>query len=177
MRAQNGGGGLDEGFRQTDSVREVLGRGGAVHGGGEARGAVTGGRWDGGGGRWRGGGGAAVAAAAIVVMRSERSAAAVEEEAERRGGGRHEGPGIGAAANLLYLTTPFARPSRDVRTQDCIYEAMNTNKVFRLISRHKHYIGCLEFWMTGKCDLQTYSQSVMLKLFIIAQYEQPYVHS
>lgn len=33
-----GGGGTDEVFRQTDGVREVPGRGGTVHGGGEASG-------------------------------------------------------------------------------------------------------------------------------------------
>jgi hypothetical protein len=53
-------GGLDEEFRQTDGVGEVLDRGCTVNGCGEARGA--GGSWGGGGG----GGGEAVAAAEMV---------------------------------------------------------------------------------------------------------------
>jgi hypothetical protein len=85
-------------------VREVLSRGRTVDGGGEARGAIAGWRRDGGGTRGHRGG-EAVEAAAVVVVRSKRTPAEEEEEeAERRGGGRHEGPRIGAAANLPYMT-------------------------------------------------------------------------
>lgn len=73
-RAGSGEAGLDERFHQTDGVREVLSRGGAVDGGGEARDAVAGGRLDSGSGHGRGGG-EAVAAAAVALVRSNSAAA------------------------------------------------------------------------------------------------------